>query len=299
MTVFSNTYDKATPVGTDAPSTLDDQHRNTKAAIQERENVDHFWELTGTQVSDVDSGEHRKLTLHEPLGADPSNVANKGFIYTKDVSGVVELFWEDESGNVIQLTTLGVLNITSTDLLGKLANNTYFTAIDNAGTGTVNLIKAGTNDLATLPDSAEMATSAAPVEDEAIANKKYIDDQITAVTAALTAALSFGTLIDVDSEANALVVDHAYLAQQDGIVMAYVLGAGKTELNGYTHNTNDPAGAGLLMQVDESGNFGTRRGITFSVPSGRYFEVTNEGSQATKILWQPTQTSGSAPVDQD
>ena len=29
---------------------------------------------------------------------------NTGFLYTKDVSGVTELFFEDEAGNVIQLT---------------------------------------------------------------------------------------------------------------------------------------------------------------------------------------------------
>lgn len=112
-TVFSFTYDRATPVGTDAPSTLDDQDRNTKAAVQERENVDHYWPLTGTQVSDVDSGEHRKVTLHEPLGSDPTAATNKGHLYTKDVSAVVELFWEDESGNVVQLTTGGEIKQSS------------------------------------------------------------------------------------------------------------------------------------------------------------------------------------------
>lgn len=106
-TVFSSIYDTATPLGTDAPSTLDDQDRLTKEAVQERMNVDHYWPLTGTQVSDVDVGEHRKATFHEPLGADPTTATNKGHVYMKDIAGVVELFWKDESGNVLQLTTAG------------------------------------------------------------------------------------------------------------------------------------------------------------------------------------------------
>lgn len=78
--------------------------RNVKESIRERIAKDHYMDVAGT---DADHGEHSKITLQAPLGADPSNVANKGFIYTKDVSSVVELFWEDESGNVLQLTSGG------------------------------------------------------------------------------------------------------------------------------------------------------------------------------------------------
>ena len=166
MTVFSKTYDTATPAGDDDPAEADDRMRETKAAVQERENVDHYWPLTGTEVSDADAGEHRKVTLR--VGSAPTAVADKGFVYAKDVGGKAELFYRDEDGNEIQLTSKGQ----------NLANDTHLTGTDAAGTGSVNLIKAGTNDLATLPDSAEMASSAAPVEDEAIANKKYVDDSV-------------------------------------------------------------------------------------------------------------------------
>lgn len=108
-TVFNNVYDKATPVGTDAPSTLDDQDRNTKAAIQERENVDHYWPLTGTQVSDVDAGEHRKVLFHAPIAATPTVAADHGDLRIKDVDGKAELHWTDEDENEIQLTSAGVI----------------------------------------------------------------------------------------------------------------------------------------------------------------------------------------------
>ena len=178
-TTFSAIYDIATPLGTDAPSSIDDQIRLTKSANQERQDVDHYWPLTGTQVSDPAVGEHRQISFFGPLAGDPSSAANKGFIYAKDVSGVVELFWEDELGNALQLTAGGALNITSSDLIGTLANNQYFTSVD-AGTGTVNLIKANSADVAVIPDGSEMATTAAPTVDADIVNKKYVDDQIAA-----------------------------------------------------------------------------------------------------------------------
>ena len=65
----------------------------------------------------VDDGEHAKVTLHAPLAVDPTNEADKGFLYLKDVSGKAELFFEDEDGHVIQLTTGGALNPTGVVLL--------------------------------------------------------------------------------------------------------------------------------------------------------------------------------------
>lgn len=51
-------------------------------------------------------GEHIQVTLPE-LGADPTNATNTGFLYTKDDSGDTELFYEDDDGNVIQMTADG------------------------------------------------------------------------------------------------------------------------------------------------------------------------------------------------
>ncbi len=54
------------------------------------------------------AGEHEKITLPE-LGADPSNVTDTGFLYTKDDSTDTELYYEDAAGNVIQLTEDGAI----------------------------------------------------------------------------------------------------------------------------------------------------------------------------------------------
>jgi len=55
------------------------------------------------------AGEHAQVTLPE-LGADPTNVANTGFLYTKDDTTDTELFYEDDSGNVVQITKDGEVN---------------------------------------------------------------------------------------------------------------------------------------------------------------------------------------------
>ena len=203
------TYDLDTtvPAGSADPKTLDTIIQNHKKAWQERLNVDHYLPLTGTAISDTDAGEHRRVTLRV-LGADPTNVANKGFLYTKDVSAKVELHWEDEDGNVVQITDAGVIKMDATDL--ELANNTYLTATDAAGTGTVDLIKANASDeviigaVTELPDTSRLATSADPVEDEEIVCKGYADGLVTkyvspwancAVASSYTLTHSLGTTV--------------------------------------------------------------------------------------------------------
>lgn len=54
------------------------------------------------------AGEHAQVTLPE-LGSDPSAVADTGFVYTKDDGADTELFYLDDSGNVVQITTDGAL----------------------------------------------------------------------------------------------------------------------------------------------------------------------------------------------
>lgn len=76
--------------------------RNLKGAISEREKVDHSW------AGDANDGAHVKVTLLEQSG-DPASAANTGFLYTKDVSTITELFWENSSGTVQQLTSGGSL----------------------------------------------------------------------------------------------------------------------------------------------------------------------------------------------
>ena len=105
MTVFNDTFDTATPAGGDDPAEADDRMQEIKGAVQERENVDHYWPLTGTEVSDSATGEHRKVTLR--TGDAPSKVADKGFVYVKDVSNKAELFYIDEDGTEIQITSGG------------------------------------------------------------------------------------------------------------------------------------------------------------------------------------------------
>lgn len=178
---WTYTLDTAVPSGSADPKTLDTIIQNHKKAWQERLNTDLYLPLTGTEISDTDAGEHRKVTLRVQT-SDPTNEADKGWLYTKDVSSKAELHWEDEDGNVKQIMSGGNILGTVDDFVPN--NNQYIVATDNAGSGTVDLIKANTSDevvlgaVTTLPDTSKLTTDAAPTADEEIANKKYVDDSV-------------------------------------------------------------------------------------------------------------------------
>ena len=201
LAALTNTYDTATPDGSvDDPKDGDNRIRETTAAIQERMNDhngtanegDHYWPLTGTNVSNIDTGQHRMVTLRQ-MAADPdsltsySTITNLGFLYQKDVSGNGEFFYEDEASNVLQMTSGGDLHSSEnfTMLTGKTATIETIIAVDSTGLLLQNdtpatVITVGDDGTATLADSSQLATAAAPTADADIANKKYVDDQDTA-----------------------------------------------------------------------------------------------------------------------
>jgi len=101
--------------------------------------------------------------------SDPTPVANRGFVYIKDVSAKVELHWIDEDGNVVQLTSAGVLKLPSTVVL-------------ITGDQTI----AGVKTFSSFP----VTPSEAPTTDYQVANKKYVDDQVAGITAVPAGAIT-------------------------------------------------------------------------------------------------------------
>ena len=181
-TSFTYTYDTATPVGTDAPSTLDDSDRNIKAALQERLNVEHVFDKTGTEVSHANTGQH--------TGINCTSITN--------------------TGNAAHTGTLG-----ST---GNFAVNTNKFTVTAATGNTAIAGTLGVTGVATVAKGSLLASSDAPTTDAMIANKKYVDDQITA------------NAVDSDS----LCKGWAYVAANGTLLAGFNATSAKTATGKYT-----------------------------------------------------------------
>lgn len=90
-------WDESSPL---ANSLIADFPANEVAArTAARGSVDVDHDADGT-------GKHEQVSL-DPLGADPTPSGTNGFVYTKTVSGVTELFYADDTPSIIQLTDNG------------------------------------------------------------------------------------------------------------------------------------------------------------------------------------------------
>ena len=270
--------DPSVPAGTEDPKLGDNRIRELARAVAEILNIDHYIGSdggAGTGYNEDAAGEHLRIKFTAPLAADPTNASNKAFLYTKDVSSVVELFWEDEAGNVLQLTSGGVLNPAI--------------ACGITGDQTIAGVK-------TFSSSPIVPT---PTTDMQASTKKFVDDAIAALV------LAFGARASDDDDANAMVAAHAYLANQDGFVnVTYT--AGTQGILSYCRlyvATGDNPPAGDLVDKYEDADYhnaNTKGGIgAVPVKSGDYFEVLASNLTVTGIFWTSARGTLVKCTDQD
>lgn len=147
MTIFVRTWDaayEASPPDSQSASQGATRIRETRVDIGERLEVDH------SLAGNVDDGAHKKVTLLEQV-SDPASATDTGFLYSKDVGGVTEVFYEDSGGLIIQLTSAGIVrlsdlaNLLVVDLLG-VASAVNYVEHGNAITGNAPYSKAGGSD---------------------------------------------------------------------------------------------------------------------------------------------------------
>lgn len=159
---WTATYDTTTPAGTDAPSVLDDRIREIKLGVQERQNIDHYWPLSGSQVSHDDAGKHRKVTFQEVLGTKPTLTAGQLAIYTKLTDSNEAVWLESDAGTERQLTTGSGLALKLADADG---------AVLKTGAQTI----AGVKSFESLP----LLVPGDPTDANHPARKQYVDDLVS------------------------------------------------------------------------------------------------------------------------
>ena len=279
MASFTRNWDEANPTDNTYAYEIDEYNRYLRVDCSDR---------LKAMIYGFTAGENdglpgfKKLTFKQQSSAAATPNTDEIVLYSIDDGTNCGLYGKNEDGYAKQVLkksgTSLILNCEAGDYTAnsideddiQLANNAYLTALNLAGDGTVNLIKAGTNDLSTLPDGSEMATNAAPTEDEGIVNKKYVDDQ---VSAAIPDDDAFGTW-------TAKATDTSYLAASDGFVCAYAQ-TGVTHLNGYTDANNPPTT--LRLKDNSAGISGGARDLTMPVKKGHYWKVEN----ADVVYWLP------------
>ena len=103
------------------------------------------------------------------------------------------------------------------------------------------------------------------------------------------APLKLSAYTNQDSEGNAILKAHAYLAKSAGFISAQCDLAEGKDLWGFVGLTNDPAGAGIMVGRAEAGpssGAAVWKNITFLVAKGEYFEITTDDADDPIIYWK-------------
>lgn len=253
--VFSEAHDVTLPSGDRDRSLGDDDIRQMKREYDQRLDVDHV--KPQDESGEAYVGFHRQVTLVAAKYTG-SALAGTGILKSKDVGlGAIELAYIDESANETVLTKRGKIKLSA----GKLENNTWLIGSNAAGNADVNMIKVNASDLIEIPAGAVLSTSAAPTSDAAVANKKYVDDTVTAA-----GAVSIGT----DQTITGQKTFSAQIIASAGI-------KGAVNLNGGNISNGN-------MSRTSTGSVGASNNTDMYAPSGAYvigYHRDSDGSAGT------------------
>jgi hypothetical protein len=155
---------------------------------------------------------------------------------------------------------------------GVVAKDTYVTAVDQAGTGIVNLIRADSSDLPALPDGAvlEAATESGDT-DRTIADKAYVDTEVKALSQSGYVNRSIATEYTASSDIIVIAYQNSETvsATMQALVSTTAGGSPTLVVQNYTHN----------------GGFGVGiPNFTFAVPSGFKWRLNSSVAATVREL---------------
>lgn len=287
---------ETSPAGSDQINAGDNRIRQMKTQIREIIGVDHDFPSSGQAA---DNGQHLRVTLQEQADLGTGAVGTT-LLGNQTVSGKGELVYTDEDDNDIQITSGGNIDGASV----RLDNNESLTATDNAGTGTVALIKANASDQAEITPAA-LATGgvilpeiSAPTtaanqgglytkndgsQTELYFREESNGDEVQITKAgSLNVATSLGSWVDKSS---------SYDSQQattDGFVTAFcsATASGAFDVQGYSDSASTPTTLRAWSRITAVGSNSVA--ITMPVKKGDYWRVVTSSITPTIVVyWIP------------
>ena len=169
---------------------------------------------------------------------------------------------------------------------GKTLTTDTIVAVDSNGISLQNdapstVLTINDDGTATLADSSQLDSSAAPTADADIANKKYVDDQV--------AVVAVGSWTNKDTDANNLAADVVYQAQCDGFFVARVDNEDHGQINMYAGINNPPVTIRTITAYEGSAN--RDFSVSCLVAKDDYVKV-HSGVTIDYIFWRPIGTGG-------
>lgn len=160
---FTSAWDESKPAGSRNLNLGDDDIREFKQQVRERNDIDGYWPST----DDANTGYRRKSTFLAQA-SDPAQVAGTLILYGKTTGGYAELFSRHENAALQQLTLNGKLWISALSIASIAQGDLFYydgTIVNRLAKGTA-LQKLRINAGATAPEWADDLVVATQAEME-------------------------------------------------------------------------------------------------------------------------------------
>lgn len=100
-------WDETNPTNSTLATSIDDYDRDLRVGVRSRMALEHEW--PASQSSTAQGGSHKFVTLQNQSAKPTVSGTQLAALYTKTVgSGLQELYWENEAGTEVQLTSRGI-----------------------------------------------------------------------------------------------------------------------------------------------------------------------------------------------
>jgi hypothetical protein len=218
-----------------------------------------------------------------PGGARALGLADRGELWA-DPNLLVWIWtgtgWLPAGANDVNVAVTDFIDANEiTDPMVRLTSTGWLRARNAGGTADVGLLRADANDDPQLGPNAVTYSTAAPTADAHVANKKYVDDQVTAHT-------GLGAATTTDTLGAGLAKTNVYRAQSDGILTVIGPQDNDYTIVIYVDATSPPTTAWAIGQVTgTSGN--EYRTISAWAAADEYVKVTYDQSGSPTIRWRP------------
>ena len=275
---FTRDWSESNPVDHLQFKSISGEVRNLRVDISDRLKDILSGFTTGETPVGIKTGYFLTIGTGAPSAPSGTGTATNAKLYLRQTTAATfgDLYFRSTTGAECRMTIADKLCLDNS----RLSNNTYILGT-NTGGANVNLFRVNTGDQIEagqhifVQDTAP--TSALQLTPKGYVDNKFVGDGTTIKnTTGAQVTLSVGNIVGSRVSKN---VDTSYEATTDGIVEAYTAKDGHTkDLIGYCDGSNPPT---TVVQRCAMSDAACAAGISFFVPKGQYYKVTESVGTTT------------------